>query len=94
MNEHVCKDCGANPCNCRLIKQKGSNSASVACYSALTIVLQITDAETIEAYKDADHTIILEDIVHGTLGEMCDIVDVIEEESHNIRIEKQAMKTD
>lgn len=46
---------------------------------ALTIVLQITDKETIEAYKDVDMDLILEDIRYGTLADMCNIIDVVEE---------------
>ena len=58
-------------------KTIGNKSASVPSYAALTITLQITDEETVEAYKDVHPDLILQDIRDGNLANMCDMVDVI-----------------
>ena len=47
----------------------------------LLITLKIEDVEAIEAYKDVDRSFILEDIQHGTLGDLCGIVSVEHKEA-------------
>lgn len=45
--------------------------------NTITITLRITDPETVEAYKDADPSYIIEDIQKGNLSEKCELVNVI-----------------
>ena len=49
-------------------------------HKSITITLKITDSETVEDYKDVHMDLILDDIRHGSLAEVCEIVDVIHEQ--------------
>lgn len=42
----------------------------------IIITLEITDPETVDDYRETHQNLILEDIVHGTLGEKCGMVGV------------------
>ncbi len=46
----------------------------------IIITLQITDQETVADYAENNQEIFIEDITHGSLGELCELIDVKIEE--------------
>jgi hypothetical protein len=43
----------------------------------LVIILEISDEETVKNYQDVHQNLILEDLRHGNLIDVCEIKDVI-----------------
>ena len=42
----------------------------------IIIILEITDQETVDAYEDVHQDLIFEDMIYGSLLDVCEIVDV------------------
>lgn len=53
----------------------------------MIIVLKITDSETLEAYKNIHPDLIFADLINGNLLQVCELVEVKEEDSKKAEAE-------